>query len=435
MRPNFFARVGIGTASALAACLFSAFPATAQDAVTVTINGTATSFSPPPIVQAGRVFVPLRGVFERLGASVDYAGGTINATGNGRDITLQIGSTQATVDGEIKTIDVAPFIVGESTFVPLRFISEALGAGVAWDETNRVVAIDMNGQSASAEAAPAATADDDDQYLDTPPPPLPVYQQPEAPAPNELWQPGYWAWGSNGYFWVPGTWVQAPRAGYLWTPGYWHRNDGFYAWNRGYWATAVGFYGGVNYGAGYYGSGYVGGRWSGNVFQYNTYVSHVNVTIVRNVYIDRTVYVNNATTRVSFNGGSGLQARPTAREALVARAPHLGLTAAQRVHIQAASQDRALLATVNRNRPAVLAVPAPLSAARPRAGFVAVKPSDRVTPPARPAAVLRLPASHQAPAALRPDRIPAKRPEPAAYHAPAAPPAAVAQTAPVVHAP
>ena len=72
------------------------------------------SFDQPPIVRAGRVFVPLRGVFERLGASVVYANGQINATGRGRTVSLRIGSTQATVDGQPTTLDVAPFVVGDA---------------------------------------------------------------------------------------------------------------------------------------------------------------------------------------------------------------------------------------------------------------------------------------------------------------------------------
>ena len=76
----------------------------------------------------------------------------------------------------------------------------------------------------------------------------------------------------------------------------------------------VGFYGGVNYGNGYYGNGYDGGRWSNNAFRYNTYVTRVDTTNITNVYVDRNVYVNNSTTRISYNGGKyGLQARPTAR--------------------------------------------------------------------------------------------------------------------------
>ena len=53
------------------------------------------------------------------------------------------------------------------------------------------------------------------------PPELPVYVQPEIPAPGYIWTPGYWAWSPAGYYWVPGTWVLPPAVGLLWTPGYW----------------------------------------------------------------------------------------------------------------------------------------------------------------------------------------------------------------------
>jgi len=90
--------------------------------------------------------VPLRGVFEQLGASVVYDHGTINAQkGRDRSVSLHVGSTQATVNGQPATIDVAPFIVGASTYVPLRFVSQALGAEVNYDANNRVVALNEGG--------------------------------------------------------------------------------------------------------------------------------------------------------------------------------------------------------------------------------------------------------------------------------------------------
>lgn len=115
--------------------------ASAADSVTVVVNGQTMTFTQPPIVRAGRVFVPLRGVFEQLGASVVYANGQINATGSGRSISLTIGSTQATVGGQPEALDVAPFIVGATTFVPLRFVSQALGASVNWDDSTSTVTI------------------------------------------------------------------------------------------------------------------------------------------------------------------------------------------------------------------------------------------------------------------------------------------------------
>ncbi|HEY2475690.1 MAG TPA: YXWGXW repeat-containing protein, partial [Candidatus Cybelea sp.] len=78
------------------------------------------------------------------------------------------------------------------------------------------------------------------------PPPIPAYTVPIAPYPNYQWTPGYWGWGSAGYYWVPGTWVAPPAVGMYWTPGYWGAGAGGYGWTGGYWGASVGFYGGVN---------------------------------------------------------------------------------------------------------------------------------------------------------------------------------------------
>lgn len=147
-----YVRHSVGAAATLAAVAALAVPALA---LSVTVNGQSVSFQPAPIERAGRVFVPLRGVFERLGASVVYANGTINAQGNGHAISLRIGSTQATIDGQSKFVDVAPFVVGASTYVPLRFVSQALGAGVNFDSSNQIVALTTSGGSQGGNGTPA----------------------------------------------------------------------------------------------------------------------------------------------------------------------------------------------------------------------------------------------------------------------------------------
>jgi hypothetical protein len=129
-------------------CGFSVTPAQAQS-VNVVVNGATITFDQPPIERAGRVFVPLRGVFERLGASVVYANGDINAQGNGRGVHLHIGSTQATVNGQPVTMDVAPFLVGARTLVPLRFVAQALGANVNWSQSNNTVYIQGSGSAST----------------------------------------------------------------------------------------------------------------------------------------------------------------------------------------------------------------------------------------------------------------------------------------------
>lgn len=83
------------------------------------------------------------------------------------------------------------------------------------------------------------------------PPELPVYEQPFCPQPNLMWAPGYWAYGDDDYYWVPGTWVRAPYEDALWTPPYWGWIGGRYGFHGGYWGRHVGYYGGVDYGFGY----------------------------------------------------------------------------------------------------------------------------------------------------------------------------------------
>jgi hypothetical protein len=420
-------------AAAIAFTLLLGRAANAQ--VDITINGNGVDVNPSPIVQDGRVFVPLRGVFERLGASVVYNNGQINATRHDRDVSLDIGQTQATVDGQSETIDVAPFIVGESTFVPLRFISQALGASVNWNEGDRTVEIGLSG-APEYQADAQQQNDADGDWVDAPPPPIPYYEPPPVQDPNEIWVPGYWAWGEAGYYWVPGFWAQPPQTGYYWTPGYWAANNNAYVWHAGYWGLTIGFYGGINYGAGYYGHGYVGGRWSGDTFRYNTAVTPVNARI-KSVYVDRSVVINNTTVnRVSYNGGSkGVQARPTSGEAAAARAPHRAPTAQQQQQVHVAATDRRFLATVNAGKPPVVAAPKPFTPAAKPAGFAPVTPTDR----AAGARLVTRPGSAPAPAAaparpayVRPARPVLAAPAPVSRPAPAA--QAVSRPAPIVRA-
>jgi hypothetical protein len=437
-----------GSAAALTFGLLLTLSASAQ--VAISINGNGVDVSPSPLIQDGRVFVPLRGVFENLGATVVYSNGRINATGNGRDIALEIGSTQATVNGQPETIDVAPFIVGASTYVPLRFVSQALGADVSWDGNDRVVEISMSGLQSQSLAVPSNAQDGD--WVDSPPPAIPAYEPPPAPEPNDIWVPGYWAWGEGGYYWVAGTWTQAPQPDYLWTPGYWASNNSAYVWHQGYWGPTVGFYGGINYGAGYYGRGYVGGRWSGNQFQYNTAVTPVNRTVIHNVYVDKTVIVNNTTVNnhISYNGGPhGVAARPTAAEVTAARAPHQPMTPPQQQHAQVAGQDRRNLATVNAGKPPVVAVPSPFTRAAKPAGAVPVTTNDRsaggqliarppVTSRVAPTTVAPPVAAPARPAFVRPPAQAPARPAavaPAAVAPPAAAPARPAFVRPPAQAP
>jgi hypothetical protein len=216
------------------------------------------------------------------------------------------------------------------------------------------------------------------------PPALPVYEQPICPADGYLWTPGYWAYDDDdGYYWVPGTWVEAPQVGFLWTPGYWGWGGNAFLFHEGYWGPQVGFYGGINYGFGYGGFGYEGGRWEGSYFSYNTYVSHVNTTIIHNTY--NTTVTNVSETHVSYNGGTGgVEARPTSEQESYANERHVGPVAAQTQHVQAARNNPELRASANQGKPPIAAT---AKAGDFKTGIVATKQAggEYKAPPANAA--------------------------------------------------
>ncbi len=108
----------------------------------VVLNGNKLSFDVSPIIENGRTLVPLRTIFEALGATVswDEDSQTVTAVKGLNTIILQIGSATATKNGQVVNLDIPGKIVNGRTLVPLRFVSEAMGCKVDWvDETQTVV--------------------------------------------------------------------------------------------------------------------------------------------------------------------------------------------------------------------------------------------------------------------------------------------------------
>jgi len=100
-------------------------------------------FDIPAQFENGRVLVPMRAVFEAFGAQVgwDEATQTITAIKGDTQISLQIDSSVVTVNGIDKELDVPARMVSDRTMVPIRAISEALGADVQWDQNAYAVTI------------------------------------------------------------------------------------------------------------------------------------------------------------------------------------------------------------------------------------------------------------------------------------------------------
>ncbi len=114
----------------------------------VRVNGQPVYFTGAgPRQVNGHVVVPLRGVLEQIGASVNWDPGirTVFAHRGGTDIQLPIGSYTARVNGEPVRLDTPAMVIAGSAMVPLRFVSEALGADVRWRSASQTVDIRTNG--------------------------------------------------------------------------------------------------------------------------------------------------------------------------------------------------------------------------------------------------------------------------------------------------
>lgn len=107
---------------------------TVAQEVHVFFDGVEEDLREPAILRGGRTLLGLRKTFDRLGAVVYFDSSTkqITAWRGERTILIQIDRPEAMIDGRTITMDQPPIIVGRSTYVPLRFLSEALGAEVKY---------------------------------------------------------------------------------------------------------------------------------------------------------------------------------------------------------------------------------------------------------------------------------------------------------------
>jgi len=116
-----------------------------QDQVMVMVQGKEVSYdSAPYIDNNNRTMVPLRVITEALGANVvwDDKDRSITITYETGVIRLVIGSGQALVNGKEKTMDTIPVIKNNRTMVPLRYVGEFMGAQVSWDGDFYIVKVE-----------------------------------------------------------------------------------------------------------------------------------------------------------------------------------------------------------------------------------------------------------------------------------------------------
>jgi alpha-tubulin suppressor-like RCC1 family protein len=117
--------------------------AAAKDTKTIKVklDGTILLFDQPPVLINTKTMVPLRKIFEALGATIvwDAKTQTVTATLGETIVKLTIGDTKGYVNNVAVSLEQPAVIIKEKTLVPVRFIGESFGAKVGWDEANKTV--------------------------------------------------------------------------------------------------------------------------------------------------------------------------------------------------------------------------------------------------------------------------------------------------------
>lgn len=133
----------------------SVYPASKKDATFVigsdsfTVNGETVTMDVAPYIKDGRTYLPVRYVAQSLGVSEanilwDAASQKVTLIKGSTFVQLTIGSKNLLVNGVSITMDVAPEISNGRTMLPIRFIAQALGASVGWDEATQQVTLNVN---------------------------------------------------------------------------------------------------------------------------------------------------------------------------------------------------------------------------------------------------------------------------------------------------
>ncbi|HOV24864.1 MAG TPA: stalk domain-containing protein [Pseudobacteroides sp.] len=111
--------------------------------IKVVVDGEELKLDVAPSIVSGRTLVPLRAIFESLGAEVKWNAKTQTVTGikDGITVELTINKKNAFINGKVTSIDAPAMIINGRTLVPARFVAESLGTDVEWDSKNKLVIV------------------------------------------------------------------------------------------------------------------------------------------------------------------------------------------------------------------------------------------------------------------------------------------------------
>ena len=151
------------------------------------------------LVKGGTLLIPLRSMFEQMGATVSYDAASKTATVSkpGAEVKVTVGKPEVSINGEARPLDVPPMIYQGSVLVPVRVISEGMGAYVQWVPDQHVVVV---------------------RYIPPTPPPTPAPPPPPppaTPAPTPVPTPV----PKHNNIYVAGDWIISPKIYNEFSPG------------------------------------------------------------------------------------------------------------------------------------------------------------------------------------------------------------------------
>ena len=142
----------------------TAFTTVCSSAETIGINIEGKTIEPamsPQIIE-GRTMLPVRDIFEYLGAEVTWDANTKTVTGkkNNTTVIMQLGSNTVIINGAEQTMDSSPVIVDGRTLAPARYVAQSFGYNVDWDGENKVVYISSDEENETKEEITEATTEE-----------------------------------------------------------------------------------------------------------------------------------------------------------------------------------------------------------------------------------------------------------------------------------
>ncbi|MEC1697768.1 copper amine oxidase N-terminal domain-containing protein [Schinkia azotoformans] len=153
-----------------------------ENNVKIEVNGNVLQMDQPPIVENDVTLVPLRGIFETLGAKVEWDAQTQSIKANKNDVQmeLKVDSKVAKINNNNISLLVPAKVINGRTLVPLRFVSESLGADIKWNAEDRSISISMsnNDNEDSNNQSDTKTEDKKEQTTDVEKPELEINADP-----------------------------------------------------------------------------------------------------------------------------------------------------------------------------------------------------------------------------------------------------------------